>query len=108
MLAGGCQAIVATDTGPRNAAMIKLGRKPGAGAMTKIAGFRGDHVIEFLTGSGNSIVTVQATSLDLHMIDPGYRGPEIGAVAVLANIAGLDMINRRCGGHNEGAPLVAG
>lgn len=53
-------------------------------------------------------MTIQARSLDLQVIHPDYRRPEIGAVAILADVAGLNMVNRGSGGNDIAALLMTG
>lgn len=76
--------------------------------MAEITRFGSNNVIGHLARSRDAIVTIQAASLHLEMIHPGNRGPEIGTVAILTNIAGLDMIHWGRGGYDESAPLVTG
>lgn len=53
-------------------------------------------------------MTIQARSLDLQVIHPDYRRPEIGAVAILADVAGLDVVNRGSSRDDKTALLVTG
>ena len=73
VLARGRHSIMATATSSGNAAVIKLGGKPGTGAMAKVTRFGGDNVIRHLAWSRDAVMAIEAASLHLEMIHPGNR-----------------------------------
>ena len=106
--AGGGHTVVTTCTIPADTRMIKSRRTPGDRAVADFARLRCHQVSERLTGGGHAVMTIQAGSLDLQMIHPDYRRPEIGAMAILADVAGLDVVNRGGGSNDIAALLVTG
>ena len=71
--------------------MIENRRHPTVGGMAVIAAVVARNVVGRLARCGGAVVTAEAAAQYSGMIDPDYRGPDIGAVTVLAQIGGLDV-----------------
>ncbi len=57
---------------------------------------------------GHAVVTIKTGSLDLQVIHPDYGRPEIAAMAILTDVAGLYVVDRGSGSDDVTALLVTG
>ena len=71
--------------------MVEYRRHPAVGGMTVIAAVVTGNVVGRLAQGRGAVVTTEAGAKDGGMVDPDHRGPDIGAVTVLAQVRGLDM-----------------
>ena len=84
-------SVVATEAVARNIHVIECRGPPGNRCMTIIAGIVTGDVCRMFSGRCDAVMTGAAGANYLGMVD-GKNGHEyIGAVAVLANVAGLHM-----------------
>jgi len=92
-LASGGDAIMAvTASLGGDVLMIKVRRQPAVTAMTIITLRRGRQMIQVLAHGGDAIVTTVTGAQHLEMIDRNYRIPQVGAVAVFADVSGADVV----------------
>ena len=91
VFAGSIQAVVAACAIARNIQVVECRRSPGDRRVAVVAGIAAGEVCRVLARSNYAIVTGAAGSDDLGMVD-GEGGCEyVGVMAVLANVAGLNM-----------------
>ena len=74
-----------------NVDMVEYCRHPAIGGVTVIAVVVTGNVVGRLAQCRGAVVTAEAGAKYGGMIDPGHRGPDTGAVTVLAQVRGLDM-----------------
>jgi len=108
ILAGGAHAVMTADTVSADAGMVKSCRTPGDSTVADLAGLRCHQMGGSLSRGGDTVMTIQTGPLDLQVIDPDYRRPEIGAMAILADVAGLNVVYRWSGGDDIAALLMTG
>ena len=91
VFAGSIQAIVAACAIARNIQVVECRRSPGDGRVAVIAGIAAGEMCRVLAGRNYAIVTRATGADDLRMVD-AKRGREyVGVMAVLANVARLNM-----------------
>lgn len=83
--------VVTTDTISGVICVIEISGHPCRGRVTKIAGIVTGDMGRRLAGRGGTIVTAMASANDIRVIDPDHWSPGRIAVAVLTDIASLDM-----------------
>ena len=71
--------------------MIEVRRSPADRCVTIVAGIIGIQVSRVFTDGCNAVMTRAAGANDLGVIDRKHGREHVGSVAVLANIAGLDV-----------------
>ncbi len=91
--AGGRDPIVARRTRADDQGVIEVGRDPGDGGMTAIAIGGGLHMTDVLASGRGAVMTTGAGGADAGMVKP-YIAPRSGNVAIIAGIAGGQMIGR--------------
>lgn len=91
ILAGGVRTIVAVETAIEDVGMIKICRNPCNGRMAVVAGFAALNVRGILAGCGRPIVAGVAGTQNVQVVYCDSRVPEIGAVAVFADIRCCDV-----------------
>jgi len=94
VLTGGGHAIMAVAaTLGSNILVIEVRRNPAGGTMTVIIALcRGRQVIQVLTHRGNAVMTTAAGTQHLEVIDRNYWIPQVGAVAVFADVSGCNVV----------------
>lgn len=90
-LAGRLYAVVATDTIPGDVDMVKIGRYPAVGCMTVVAVVTARNVRRVLACRSDAIVAGTTGAEYLCVVNSDSRHIGDGAVAILADIGGLDM-----------------
>jgi len=108
ILAGGGHAIVTANTISADAGMIKSRRTPGDRTVADFARLRCHQMGDRLARGGHAVMTIQTGSLNLQVIHPDNRSPEIAAMAILADVAGLDVVDRGSSSDDVAALLVTG
>ena len=98
VLAGGLDAVVATDAVSRDVDMVKLCREPGGRLVAVAALIAGGNVVRRLAGRYDAVMAGSAASHDGRMVHEGNRAPRGRGVTVRANVRRRDMIARlaRC------------
>ena len=71
--------------------MVEYCRHPAIGGVTVIAAVVTGNVVGRLAIGGGAVVTAEAGAEHGSMIDPVHRVPGVDAVAVLAQVRGLDV-----------------
>ena len=74
--------------------MVEIGRYPGRGRMTVVAGVAARNVRRILAGRDRAVVAREARPDDLCMIDGYGRRPYARVVAGVASIGGVDVVRR--------------
>ena len=92
---------VATDL-----TVIKVGRLPGAGCVTVIAGVAAGDVVAVFSFRRTAVVAGETTANNVTVIDANDRFPACVAVAILADVAGVDVPGILAGGRR--AIMTAG
>ena len=98
VLAGRFNAVVATGAIPGNTHVIEVRRAPGDARVTIVTGIAAGDMRWMFASCDDAVVTRIARTDDLCVIDGEGRGKNVRVVAVLANIAGLnvsDVLARR-------------
>jgi len=91
VFARGVQPVVAAYTIARDVQVVEGRRTPCNCCVAIVAGFAADEVCRVLASRDYAVVTGVAGTDDLRMVDRVYGCKYIGVMAVLANIAGLNM-----------------
>jgi len=91
ILAGGFHAVMATDAVAGNVHVIEVRRPPGDCGVTIVTGVVAGDVSRVFAGCGNAIMTGAADADDLRVVNSKYGHKNIGAVAVFADVARLNM-----------------
>ena len=84
-------AVVAAGAIARNIQVVECRRSPGDGRVAVVAGIAAGEVCRVLAGCNYAIVTGATGADDLRMVDAKRRRKYVGVMAVLANVAGLNM-----------------
>ena len=106
VLADRIRAVVAARTTIDDIRVIEVRRRPANRRVTVVAGIAGGQVGRVLARCGNAIMTGAAGTDDLGMVHGEYRCEHVCRMAVLANIAGLNVRQMLAGGL--GAVVAAG
>ncbi len=91
VLAGSIHAVVAACAIARNIQVVKCRRSPGDRRVAVVAGIAAGEVRRVFAGCNYAIVTGATGADDLGMVDAKHGRKYVGVVAVLANVAGLNM-----------------
>ncbi len=91
ILARGVQPVVAAYAIAGDVQVVEGRRSPCNCRVAIVAGFAADEVCRVLAGCNNAIVTGVAGADDLRVVDRVYGCKYVGVMAVLANIARLDV-----------------
>ena len=91
VLTGSVNAIVTTRAVSDDVHVIKIRRPPGNSRMTVVTGITAGEVGRVFAGCNDAVVTGITGANDLRVIDGKHRREDIRVVAILANIARLDM-----------------
>ena len=89
--AGGVRSIVAVDTAIRNIRVIEIRREPAHGRVTVIAILTTGNMRWMFARRGAAIVAGAAGADHLHVINSKCGRPDVGVVAVLANVSGQNV-----------------
>ena len=90
---------VATTLG-FNILVIEIRRYPTGGTVTVVTLCCSGQVIKILTHGSDAIVATAAATQYLEVIDRDGRIPQVGAVAVFADVSSCDMVKSLTGrGH---------
>ena len=92
ILARGVQPIVAAYAIARDVQMVEGRRSPCNCRVAIVAGFAANKVCRVLASRCYAIVTGVAGAGDLRMVNGKYGRKYIGVVAILTNIAGLNVL----------------
>ena len=84
--------VTVTTTLRSDVRVIEVRRNPTGGTMAIIALRRGRQMVEILTHGRNAIVTAVTGAQYLEVIDRDGRIPQVGAMAVLTDIGGADVV----------------
>ena len=68
-------------------------RRPANGAVTVLAGIRGQDVVRGFAGCVNAVVTAEAVATDIRMIEDSWN-PGPGLVAVVTSVGRNDVVGR--------------
>ena len=91
VFAGSIQAVVAACAIARNIHVVECRRSPGDRRVAIVAGIAAREVRWVLTSCNYAIVTGATGADDLGMVDAKHGRKYVGVMAVLANVAGLNM-----------------
>lgn len=91
VLAGGVHTVVAVETAVNDIDVVEVRRNPCNGCMTIVASFAALDVCGVLAGCGRTIVAGVAGTQYVQVVYCDSRVPEIGAVAVFADIRRCDV-----------------
>ena len=81
-----------TDTAFSGRGVVKGRRSPCATGVAIVAGIRAGDMVQILAGSGDAVVAACATTQYLQVIHLRHWRPEPGAMAILTDIGGTDMV----------------
>jgi len=91
ILTGRIHTVMAIDAIARNVQVIEIRGQPGNGRMTVVASIATGNVRWVFAGRGDAVMTRAAGANDLQMVDRRRRRKHIRAVAVFADVAGLNV-----------------
>ena len=91
IFSGGVHTVVAVETAIDDIGMIEIRRNPGDRRVTVVAEFTALNMRGVLACCSGAVVTRVARSKDVQVVDRDGRVPEVGTVAVLANIRRQNM-----------------
>jgi hypothetical protein len=95
VLTGCRRAVMTTGAGPwRYIVVIETGRNPSGRRMTGVALCRRHQMAGLLTQRRRSVMTTGTVTDDLGMVDLSHRRKVNNGVAILADIAGLNVLCR--------------
>ena len=93
VLAGSILAVVAACAIARNIQVVECRRSPGDRRVAVVAGVAAGEVCRVFARCNYAIVTGATGADDLGMVDAKHGREYVGVMAVLANVAGLNMRN---------------
>ena len=96
-LSGRNRAIVAAYAIARGICVIEVRRRPGDGRMAIVAIAATCDMRRMLAGSDDAVMTGRTTAEYLCVIDRYHGCPDCGAVAILANVRGLNVLRTLTG-----------
>ena len=91
ILAACIHAVMAVNTVARNVEVVKIRWQPGNARVAVVAGIAARDVCRILASCGDAVVTGTASADDLRMVDRDHGRKHIRAVAILADVAGLNV-----------------
>ena len=74
--------------------MIKICRRPGKRRVAVLTIVAADNVARIFTGGGTAVVTSNARTLHLEMVDPPYGRPGGFKMTILALVGGAHVVRR--------------
>jgi hypothetical protein len=86
VLACGIRPVMTTETVPGDICVVKIGRQPSCGGMAIVAGVSTADVCWMFSDCYSTVVAAFTSSENLGVIDRECRCPDVGCVAVLANV----------------------
>lgn len=92
------RSVVAPKAISRDTGVIEICRQPGHGRMAIVTIIAAGNVALILASSDSAVVTRAASAYDLGMVNSVCRAPDCCVMAVLANIAGRNVIGGFAGG----------
>ena len=97
-LTRGIHAVVARRAVVNDAGVIESRRRPGQSRVAAVALLHGLHVANVFTCRSSTVMARRAGALDMSVIHHQHRAPDVGGMAVFADVVGIDVIDRFAGG----------
>ena len=91
VFAGSIEAVVAACAIARNIQVVERRRSPGDRGVAVVAGIAAGEVCRVFAGCNYAIMTGATGADDLGMVDAKYGREYVGVMAILANVAGLNV-----------------
>ena len=88
--------------------VIEVGGQPAITAVAVITLCRGRQVIQIFTHGGDAVMAARTSAQDLEVIDRDRRIPQVGRMAILANVGGADMVQALTGRSDAIVAITTG